>query len=134
MRAYYYGCWERAGHYLWEPGRGGVPVKVGRQVYELLGRPRYMSGPHPEPVIPWGWSIDGCLLKGRGLRQGDAVSEQRDGWTALSFWDSSVDARPGSTSSFMFDEAMTPPEALEAARTMFPPIFARFGFAVALAA
>jgi hypothetical protein len=109
------------------------------KVYDLGESERRLMGGYPHSIhegikgeIPWGYSLDGGLLNGRSLGQGEAVVEQRDGWTALSFWDRSVDSRPGSSSTFVFDTLLTPEEALTAAREMFAPIFDRFTFAVVL--
>lgn len=134
MKAYYFGCWAAPGHYLWLPGTGGHPYKAGRDEVELLGGRSHGRDPKPG-IIPWGYSLDGGLLKGsRSYTEGVARVEQRDGWTALSFWDQSVDSRPGSSSTVAFDALLTPEEALAAAREAFPPIFARFPFDVVLAA
>lgn len=133
MRSYYFGCWERPGHVLWLPGSGGHPYKAGRAELELLGRSSHMTDPGPGE-IPWGYGLDSGILKGsRSYEDGRARVEQRDGWTALSFWDHSVDSRPGSCSTFVFDRLLSPEDALAAAREAFPPIFARFDFDVVLA-
>jgi hypothetical protein len=133
MRAFYFGCWRESGHHLWHRGSEGHPYKDWKQDDRLLGRSRHSADPGPGE-IPWGYSLDGVLLKGRpGQRQGEAVVEQRDGWTALSFWDRSIDSRGGSSSTFVFDALLSPEEALAAAREAFPPIFARLPFDVVLA-
>lgn len=135
MRAFYFGCWLRSGHDLWDRGLGGTPVSwydQGATRRRLLGVSANSLGGPTQGEIPWGYSLDGGLLRGKSLRQGEAVIEHRDGWTALSFWDYSVDSRPGSSSTFVFDEELEPEAALEAARESFPPVFARFTFAVSL--
>lgn len=136
MRAFYFGCWRALGHYLWHQGSDGTPIKKydrGESDRRLLGGyPHSSQGGKGE--IPWGYSLDGGLLKGKDLKQGEAVVERRSGWTALSFWDRSVDSRGGSSSTFVFDADLEPEAALEAAREAFPPIFDRFTFPVTLAA
>lgn len=132
MRSFYFGCWREAGHHLWHQGSEGHPYKDWRANNGLLGVSIHSRNP-TKGEIPWGYSLDGGLLKGRSLRQGEAVVEQRDGWTALSFWDRSVDSRPGSSSTFVFDTLLTPEAALAAAREAFPPIFERFSFPVDVA-
>lgn len=135
VSAYYYGCWRQLGHYLWLRGSGGVPIKASRE-----DRDRLLGGyPHTldrKPgLIPWGYALDGGLLRGRSrLASGEAVVEQRDGWTAISFVDRSVDHRPGSNSTFAFERLLSPETALESARAAFPPIFERFEFEVQLLA
>lgn len=131
MQTFYFGCWHEPGHYLWHCGTGGYPYKDWRHSKILLGAHPHSLNYEP-PEIPWGYGLDGGLLRGKSLREGEAVVEQRDGWTALSFYDNSVDRRPGSSSTFVFDTPLSPEEALAAARAAFPPIFERFGFEVIL--
>lgn len=135
MRAFYFGCWREPGHRLWHQGSDGTPI----QKYDQGEAERRLLGGYPHSTqkeigeIPWGYSLDGGLLKGKRLGQGEAVVDRRDGWTALSFWDYSVDSRGGSSSTFVFDADLEPDTALEAAREAFPPVFARFTFPVTLA-
>lgn len=136
MRTFYFGCWRDAGHYLWHRGTDGSPIKMydrGEAERRLLGSYPHSGGERTPGEIPWGYHLDGGLLNQRRTKQGEAVVEQRDGWTALSFWDYSVDSRGGSNSTFVFDELLEPARALELARTLWPPIFERFTFEVTLA-
>lgn len=136
MRSFYFGCWECPGHRLWHRGSGGTPIQTydrGESERRLLGVSAIMRDGPTTGEIPWGYSLDGGLLKGRSHAEGEAVVEQRDGWTALSFWDRSVDSRPGSCSTFVFDAPLAPEEALAAAREAFPPVFERLEFEVVLA-
>jgi hypothetical protein len=92
---YYFGPWERAGHYFFSPrGRSATFSERER--------------------IPWNdCDIDGKLQPLNTRQQGAALLHHRDGWTALSFWDSSVDTRPGCNSTYLargtwsFDEMAT---------------------------
>ena len=134
FRAFYFGCWREPGSYFWHRASDGTPVRVydnGESERRLLGGYPHASD-HGNGEIPWGYGLDGGLLKGRSLRQGEAVVEQRGGWTAISFWDRSVDSRPDSSSTFVFDALLMPGEALAAARKAFTPIFDRFDFEVVL--
>jgi hypothetical protein len=136
VRTFYYGCWQRAGHYLWHRANDGTPMKMydqGASDRRLLGITRNSLGGPTQGEIPWGYCLDGGILKGTSGKQGEAIVDHRDGWTALSFWDSSVDSRPGSCSTFVFDERLEPADALRLARELWTPIFDRFGFEVALA-
>lgn len=97
-KMYYFGPWDKAGHYVFD--------ERGRHV------------PHTEECqIPWGHEgqnvgIDGVLQPGcvAGKSQytrscpeveGEALLHHKDGWTALSFWDRSVDRRPACNSTYM---------------------------------
>lgn len=104
----------------------------GKTERKLLGSYPHSSSKREPGEIPWGYSLDGGLLKHKSLKQGQAVTERRDGWTALSFWDYSVDSRPGSSSTFVFDALLGSEEALAAARENFPAVFERFEFEVVL--
>jgi hypothetical protein len=116
-QAFYFGCRDRAGHYLFDRFGRSVPASV------------QAKGP-----IPWE-KIDGAIPpSARGLPshapQGVAALHHRDGWTALGFWDRSVDHRGGSNSAFFFDRLLTFDLALSEAREFFPWVFARLDFEV----
>jgi hypothetical protein len=93
---YFFGPWERAGHYLHR--------EDGCTDYEA------------EKTIPWTLGqLDGgiqphlCGKEESGKRcyggtcapQGIASVHHKDGWTALAFWDSSVDHRSGCVSVYL---------------------------------
>lgn len=52
----------------------------------------------------------------------------RAGWTAMAFWDRSVDARRNSNAAFLIEKLATFPELLEDFRLHFPGIVKRFKF------
>lgn len=131
MRAYYFGCWRVPGHHFWLPGSDGHPYRPDRD--ELIA----MAGGYPHttqadppggPAIPWGYRVDGGLL--RSHVQGRATVHHLGGWTALTFPDYSVDDRPGSHSTYVFDEVLDFDAALAAAREHFSAIFERYDFDV----
>lgn len=117
---YYFGCGNRPGHYMHAPG-----MRTGGSLAErrAIGRLVYTN--------PWGTSIDGGLcLRGIGEREGIADLHQKDDWTAVAFWDRSVDHRPGSNSVFLVHGLHDFDQVMEMARQAFPTVFARFGFEV----
>jgi hypothetical protein len=128
MRALYFGCFGSTGHRFVEFDTDGLPVMV----------------PFTRAVIDLPWSpdqIDGKLAKRtRGKYGPDAAEEQmqgrgvlhhRNGWTALAFWDRSIDHRPGSNSVFFFDAILNELQVMWQLKTTFGfPIFERFGFEV----
>jgi len=75
--------------------------------------------------------IDGgfCLKKGV---QGHALIHFIEGWTVLSFWDSSGDSRPGSNSNFVIKGRHSFNEMVEISKALFPTIWQRFTFEVSL--
>lgn len=116
-RILYFGCWGSVGHFLWTP-----------------------DGHHAHDAQPWGDKIDACLCSGTPDRcgrvptsaqsEGAATLHHLGGWTALAFWDRSVDERGNSNSVFLARAILTEDEILAAARAAYPRIWARFGFQV----
>lgn len=120
---FYFGPWDKPGHYLFdERGRWQID--------------------HPQG-FPWSaWSgIDGCLQPGcRQVRdrwehsgpqnEGQALLHHKDGWTALSFWDRSVDRRGACNSNYFAEGYFTFDEMVEMARTRFAVRWNRMKFQV----
>ena len=104
MKVYYFGCVERAGHYMHTP--------------DMRTDSSFMH------ENPWGFSIDGGLLPKREV-QHEPVLAHKDGWTALSFWDRTVDSRPRSNSSFLAEGTHTMDEMFAIAHQYFPKIALR---------
>lgn len=111
----YFGCIGESGHYLWSS-----PYRRTRDIDET----------------PWGMKIDGKLCPpadpwGRnGQPQGRAALHHKDGWTALAFWDRSVDKRPGSNSVFVADECLSFDQIVTVAKERFPGVWKRLAFDV----
>lgn len=95
----YFGCYRRPGHYLWGPGMQRVR----------------------SDDLPWK-KLNGELAPPRA-RPGHAALHHLDGWTALAFWDRSVDSRPGSNSVFLFPDVLDFEEAVIRAVKEFPEVF-----------
>lgn len=121
-RALYFGCWDRAGHYLHE--RGGLTIADRRAA-----------------ALPWRDALlDGGLLENAGLPEppdgrvfwtcgGRAVL-----WHAFCWWDRSVDHRGKSNSGFYvrgfgLDQ---PHQAFAYAGSVFPHVVARQKFPLVL--
>jgi hypothetical protein len=107
-RAFYFGCWESTGHYLYLP-----------------------SGAHAwnaELDLPWGYDLDGALAPqvARGEQeQGHARLHHKDGWTALAFWDRSADRRYGSNSAFIAEGTHDFAAMCALAERQFPAVWKR---------
>jgi hypothetical protein len=106
----YFGCIDQSGHYLW-------------------GDPQRRSFDFSD--TPWDTQVDGGLCMQGGQPQGQAVLHQKDGWTAIAFWDRSVDSRPGSNSAFLADKLLSFDEIVALSKERFPAVWKRFPFAVA---
>lgn len=116
-RVFYFGCCSESGHYLWRPGP----------------RPYLCDGATLRHGQPWGARIDASLCV-RGVQvEGLALIHHKDGWTALAFWDRSVDTRPGSNSVFLADGTHTFDQMVAIAKEHFPTVWQRFKFDVRLA-
>ena len=108
---YYFGCYDRAGHYLWNS-------RLRKEYEDIKG-------------LPWGYKIDGGLCpEGARGEEGRATINVLDGWTALSFCDRSVDDRPGSNSSFIAKGVYTFEQMCDIAKKTFPEIWGRFKFKI----
>jgi len=115
---YYFGVW---------PGTG-----AGHYLHDCHGNS--VSGwPERNPVIPWGYEIDTNLCPGGKNafsldHQGKAAIHRKDGWIALSFWDSSEDKRGASNSGFFIqtDEELSFGQLVTIFREAFPKLWERF--------
>jgi hypothetical protein len=122
MRALYFGCRNGdVGHFMWVPGMRRAPHEFALSPY---------------PGLPWD-KVDAHFAPRRGpgryaeeMPQGVAALHHKDGWTALSFWDRSVDSRGNSSSTFIFDAELDFAAALAAAREHFPTVVARYPFEI----
>jgi hypothetical protein len=100
---------------------------------DLNGRLRYTTEEYEfTEKNPWGYKIDsGLCLKTVGYEiEGIASIHQKDGWTALSFWDRSIDDRHKSNSNFLAEGTFNFEEMLAISKKHFPEIFERFKFEV----
>lgn len=125
VKLIYFGCYRETGHFFWRPGM--------------------QYAPYDGNVTPWGWAIDGGLCpgastnpdrtweRGRPEVEGEVVLHHKNGWTALAFWDRSVDQRPGSNSVFCAEGNFTFEEMCALAQQHFPTVWSRFKFTVRLA-
>lgn len=146
----FYGCWTSkaggsdTGHYFFdEHGQ----KRVRRRDWE--GR----LHDNPADYVPWGAKVDGGLaprnyvggeepngvaafseavLWASPLPDRTLLAVRRWCWSALSWWDNSVDKRGGSSATFIIDRCCTPRVLLNEARAAFPQIFARFSYEIVL--
>ena len=113
---YYFGCWDRSGHYLHSPdGRSMSREAIGPfDVYGNVGLPidcKFTPGPH---------AITG------GLQDESFVAlTYLRGWTVMAMWDNSIDGRPGSNAAFIAEGRLTEVEMWSLARQYFPKIVTR---------
>lgn len=121
VECYYFGCWDRVGHFLF--------AADGRRIHCFAGVGILPCGlPKDFPVRAE--TLDGGLLGYEEQVEGRTVVTHIRGWTILSFWDRSVDERPGCNSNFVMRGNLSFADALDAARTTFPKVIRRFAFPI----
>lgn len=131
---YYFGCIERAGHFLWRRqgrGRPATAHDVEDSIqFAVLAAPLDAAG-----VGGLCWNSpkskqDGYSRYERDETEGRALLTQRNGWTAIAFWDRSVDRRGACNSAFIVKGELTFAQVVRIARHRWPEVWARFTFDV----
>lgn len=124
-RFYYFGPLERPGHFMHN--------EFGHSVLN-----------EEEKSIPWqGFDIDGKLQPGcylergywecRGPQiEGEALIHYKSGWTAISFWDRTIDGRYGCNSTFIAEGIFNFEQMVEMAKTRFAQRWNKMKFQVKL--
>lgn len=128
VKMLYFGCVECSGHYMWKPGRSG-PQSDYRTATPWGENPDGILPPHENPNCTFREKYYYCLCS---QIQGIAEIHHKDGWTAMSFWDRSVDSRSGCNSNFFAEGIFNFDEMLALSKRYFPTIMERFGFAIHL--
>lgn len=77
---------------------------------------------------PWRLQVDGTLCPPGQQFQGRCLIHHKDGWTALAFWDRTIDERNNSCSVFLAQGEHSFSDMLMIARRDFPAIVARYPF------
>lgn len=113
----YYGCDLReSGHYAWRPN------------WQRWRAPTPFDGTTGSATMLDG----GGFTPPMGEENGKARLTHVDGWTVLSFWDNSMDKRPGSHATFAVDDTVDFETMLQLAREAYPAVFGRMQFEVTL--
>ena len=114
---YYFGCWRGVGHYLHaSTGERLSLVDAWRLPRDFPCRPAALDSSFLPPRLP--------QVEGR------ATLVHLNGWTVLSFWDRSGDARPGSHSTFIVRGTHPFDVFCAMAQRTFPQVWARMPFLV----
>jgi hypothetical protein len=74
--------------------------------------------------------LDACFAPVSDLQEGRAALHHIFHWTVLSFWDRSVDPRPGSHSTFILFGILTFEAAVAKAKSEWPEVWKRYTFTV----
>lgn len=129
VKMFYFGPWERAGHYLHDE------------------RGSHIWRERDYPTLPWGDETDGglqphfedCAKKRSSYNrycncprgpEGVALIHHKNGWTALSFWDRSVDTRGACNSTYFAEGTFTFDEMVAMAKGRFAKRWNKMPFQV----
>ncbi len=129
MKMFYFGPWETAGHHF--HGEGGFLHHSAFDCcpWQPYGNPGIDCALQPGCV----WDKDGHLRSTGNEIEGQALLHHKDGWTALSFWDRSVDHRGRCNSTYFAEGIFTFDEMVEMAKTRFASRWNKMNFPVRLA-
>lgn len=107
--AHYFGCHIRAGHFLWAPGMAS----------HIYYPPMFLDG-ELAPVSKE-WYEQQFIVKFWRLHGVPPMP-----WSAFSFWDRTVDKRPGSNSIFYVPgHTVSQEDMVAVTRRLFPEVWAR---------
>ncbi len=110
---YYFGPWDRAGRYLHDEKLSRIwPGRIGPWP------PAFLDG--------------GLLLKDKSEPEGLALLWHVEGWTALAFWDRTLDTRMASCSVYLADQTLTFDEIVALAKVKFKDRWDKMKFEVRL--
>lgn len=117
---FYFGPWDQAGHHMRAESHPPRDLEESRAIS------------HFTRTNPWGVKIDGGLCPPQSFGEGRARLHHKDGWTAVAFWDRTVDTRPGSNSAYLAEGTFTFEEMVEMAKTRFAARWNKMAFEVSL--
>lgn len=121
----YFGPWKESGHYFF--------YEDGEAVYSEERKRLGWKSSEIDGVMQPGCPDPADRLQRHGPRvQGEAFIHHRDGWTAISFWDSSVDHRSGCTSTYIARGIFTFDQMVDLAKTRFAVRWNKMNFEVKL--
>lgn len=126
-RMFYFGPWGRAGHHYFRENGMHVSYQTER---ELPWKPGDIDGklqPGCYELHPGYWSV-----KGKDV-EGEALLHKKNGWTAISFWDSSVDKRGRCNSTYIAEGDFTFAQMVQMSSERFSQRWGKMSFEVRLA-
>jgi hypothetical protein len=124
-KAYYFGPYDQAGHHLHGPRGSMVLYATEKTLPWTVGELDGKMQPHSEDC---GGKRSYCSC-GSGP-EGRALVHYKDGWTALSFWDRSVDPRGACNSTYIAQGEFSFNEMVAIAKAQFPKRWAKQKFEV----
>lgn len=119
-KLFFFGCWTNLGHHLFNTR--AISVSADR-----AGLP--WAEPDMDQCPGWRKSKDVNFPEDQQI-EGRAKLHHKDGWTALAWWDRSVDHRYGSNAGLYAQGTFTADEMIQLGQTYFPHVFVRFTYEI----
>ena len=124
VECFYFGCLESKGHFFHAPWRTRSDAYALEQAAMAA-----MGG--LDTALCWNSPrSDRDRYERRDEAEGLAFRTCRGGWTAVAFWDRSVDRRGACNSAFLVKGEVTFAQVIRAAKHAWPQVWARFTFPV----
>ena len=126
----YFGPLKESGHFMfYENGQEVSPHRLADTITPWKAND--IDGTLQPGMILWRehW-VKESERGGRSWREGEAVIHHKDGWTALSFWDSTIDTRPGCSSTYIAEGIFTFEQMVELAKDRFAERWNKMRFEV----
>lgn len=124
-RVLYFGPLKESGHFFFnDQGQSEMTI-------DLKGVPWRTQEDHVDGTLQPGVICERGYWHGTTPQvEGPAVVHHKNGWTALSFWDRTIDTRPGCSSTYLAEGTFTFEEMVEFAKTRFPERWGKMKFEV----
>jgi hypothetical protein len=114
----YCGCHEVVGHFFYEPNMVRLNPQTYAANYNSLNQ------------LDCGFAPQDTQAEGEAWYHSARCENGDTRYNVISFWDRSVDSRPGSHSTFLLLGDRSFDDSLAECRKAFPQVFARFKFEI----
>lgn len=117
VEAYYFGCWERSGHF-W---RGKNPYTTEHEILQKVPPAlKHIDGRFCPGAVP-----GDSYARRRPEVEGEAALHHVDGWTVLAWWDRSVDHRGACNSNIVARGTFDFTIMIEIGKAQYPRVITR---------
>lgn len=117
IEMYYFGCWGQAGHYWRSPNGHATERAIEARIPEALRHGRIDGNFCPGYIGPYKRTCPEV--------EGEAAIHLIEGWTALAWWDRSVDRRPACNSAVVVRGDHSYTMVLEIVKAQMPDLLKR---------
>ena len=126
-KMYFYGCIDDAGHYLWDNENRRSSYETEKQwdaTNPFPMAPPNSKLPREERIA---LSVDGGIQPHGRQMEHQAALHHRKGWSAIGFWDRSIDKRQGSCGAFIMEGEHDFSDIITIAKEQWPNVMKRIG-------